>query len=126
MNDRSYYLNNQPDNLIMKNKNDTHQKDNSFKKLERPKSAQNNNYRRVSMNYNKDYSIDKSEIILKNNIAKELENSRNMNANNDNLLSEFELTNEINNNKPSLRDLINSAVKKQQKKSKLRMEEDVS
>jgi len=50
MNDRSYYLNNQPDNLIMKNKNDTHQKDNSFKKLERPKSAQNNNYRRVSMN----------------------------------------------------------------------------
>jgi len=63
---------------------------------------------------------------LKNNIAKELENSRNMNANNNNLLSEFELTNEINNNKPSLRDLINSAVKKQQKKSKLRMEEDVS
>lgn len=126
MNDRSYYLNNQPDNFIMKNKNDTHQKDNSFKKLERPKSAQNNNYRRVSMNQNKDYTIDKSEIILKNNIAKELENSRNMNANNNNLLSEFELTNEINNNKPSLRDLINSAVKKQQKKSKLRMEEDVS
>jgi len=63
---------------------------------------------------------------LKNNIAKELENSSNMNANNNNLLSEFELTNEINNNKPSLRDLINSAVKKQQKKSKLRMEEDVS
>jgi len=50
MNDRSYYLNNQPDNLIMKNKNDTHQKDNSFKKFERPKSALNNNYRRVSMN----------------------------------------------------------------------------
>lgn len=78
------------------------------------------------MNMNKDYTIDKSDIILKNNIAKELENSRNMNANDNNLKSEFELTNEINNNKPSLRDMINSAVKKQQKKIKLSMEEDVS
>jgi len=63
---------------------------------------------------------------LKNNLSNEF-NAQKSNLNENNLSTEFnQLTSEINNNKPSLRDLINSAVLKQQKKSKKSTEGDVS